>query len=63
LFDIRSSTPFSSLFDPSAKSARRIKTDESMQIYALFVSLISHQPAVLFSQNKPAAVISHQPNE
>jgi hypothetical protein len=45
---------------------------------ALFVSLISHQPAVLFShnksatsnqpavlfsQNKPARAISHQPNE
>jgi hypothetical protein len=23
----------------------------------------SHQPAVLFSQNKPAPAISHQPNE
>jgi hypothetical protein len=47
-------------------------------IIALFVWLISHQPAVLFSQdksatsnqpavlfsqNKPAPVISHQPNE
>jgi hypothetical protein len=47
-------------------------------VYALFVWLISHQPAVLFSQNKPAItnqpavffsqnkpapVISHQPNE
>jgi hypothetical protein len=46
--------------------------------YALFVWLISHQPTVLFSQNKPAAsnqpavlfsqnksapAISHQPNE
>jgi hypothetical protein len=46
--------------------------------YALFVWLISHQPAVLFSQNKPATsnqpavlfsqnksapAISHQPNE
>jgi hypothetical protein len=45
---------------------------------ALFVWLISHQPAVLFSQNKPATsnqptvlfshnksapAISHQPNE
>jgi hypothetical protein len=45
---------------------------------ALFVWLISHQPAVLFSQNKPAAsnqptiffsqnksasATSHQPNE
>jgi hypothetical protein len=48
------------------------------QSYALFVWLISHQPAVLFSQNKsaisnqpavlfsqhkPAPAISHQPNE
>jgi hypothetical protein len=47
-------------------------------IGALFVWLISHQPAVLFSQNKPATsnqpavlffqnksapAISHQPNE
>jgi hypothetical protein len=47
-------------------------------IIALFVWLISHQPAVLFSQNKPATsnqptvrfsqdkpapAISHQPNE
>jgi hypothetical protein len=31
--------------------------------YALFVWLISHQPAVFFSQNKPAPAISHQPNE
>jgi hypothetical protein len=26
-------------------------------------SAISNQPAVLFSQNKPAPAISHQPNE
>jgi hypothetical protein len=47
-------------------------------MYALFAWLISHQPAVLFSQNKPttsnqptvlfshnksAPAISHQPNE
>jgi hypothetical protein len=46
--------------------------------YAMFAWLISHQPAVLFSQNKPATInqpavlfsqnksapaISHQPNE
>jgi hypothetical protein len=46
--------------------------------YSLFVRLISHQPAVLFSQNKPATsnqpavlfsqnksapAINHQPNE
>jgi hypothetical protein len=30
---------------------------------ALFVWLINHQPAVLFSQNKSAPAISHQPNE
>jgi hypothetical protein len=50
----------------------------SDSINALFVWLISHQPAVLFSQNKsaisnqpavlfsqskPAPAISHQPNE
>jgi hypothetical protein len=49
-----------------------------MSSRALFVFLISHQPAVLFSQNKlaisnqpavlfsqskPALAISHQPNE
>jgi hypothetical protein len=48
------------------------------EIYTLFAWLISHQPAVLFShnkpatsnqpavlfpQNKPAPVISHQPTE
>jgi hypothetical protein len=48
------------------------------KIFALFAWLISHQPtvlfsqnkpatsnqpAVLFSQNKPAPAISHQPNE
>jgi hypothetical protein len=47
-------------------------------VYAMFAWLISHQPAVLlsrnkpdtnnqptvfFSQNKPAPAISHQPNE
>jgi hypothetical protein len=32
-------------------------------MYSLFVRLISHQPAVLFSQNKSAPAISHQPNE
>jgi hypothetical protein len=39
--------------------------------FSLFVRLISHQPAVLFCQNKPATsnqhksapAISHQPNE
>jgi hypothetical protein len=30
---------------------------------ALFAWLISHQSAVLFSQNKPASAISHQTNE
>jgi hypothetical protein len=30
-----------------------------LRIYALFAWLISHQPAVLFSQNKPAT--SNQP--
>jgi hypothetical protein len=30
---------------------------------SLFVRLLSHQPAVLFSQNKSAPAISHQPNE
>jgi hypothetical protein len=52
--------------------------DESNDLSALFAWLISHQPAVLFSQNKPAMsnqpavpfsqtksapAISHQPNE
>jgi hypothetical protein len=49
-----------------------------MMMTALFAGLISHQPAVLFSRNKPATInqpavlfyrnkpapaISHQPNE
>jgi hypothetical protein len=49
-----------------------------LEVYALFAWLISHQPAVLFSQNKPATnnqptilfsqnkrapAISHQSNE
>jgi hypothetical protein len=51
---------------------------KEVHTYALFVWLISHQPAVIFSQNKPATsnqptvlfshnksapAISHQPNE
>jgi hypothetical protein len=28
-----------------------------------YFSLTTNQPAVLFSQNKPASDISHQPNE
>jgi hypothetical protein len=35
----------------------------SLTLFALFAWLISHQPAVLFSQNKPAPAISHQPTE
>jgi hypothetical protein len=35
------------------------KTNGNMQIFALFAWLISHQPAVLFSHNKPAT--SNQP--
>jgi hypothetical protein len=53
-------------------------TVHHVHIFALFIWLISHhaallfsqnkpatnnQPAVLFSQNKSAATISHQPNE
>jgi hypothetical protein len=33
------------------------------EINAMFARLISHQPAELFSQNKPAPAISHQPSE
>jgi hypothetical protein len=55
-----------------------IFTQHSEQVCALFAWLISHQPAVLFSQNKPATsnqpavpfsqnkpapAISHQPTE
>jgi hypothetical protein len=51
---------------------------QHVQVYALFAWLIGHQPAVLFSQtkpatnnptavlfsqNKPAPAVSHQPNE
>jgi hypothetical protein len=32
-------------------------------LYSIFVWLISHQPAVIFSQNKPAPPISHHSNE
>jgi hypothetical protein len=53
-------------------------SQSQLSFYALFVWLISHQPPVLFSQNKPATnnqptiifsqnesapAISHQPNE
>jgi hypothetical protein len=56
----------------------RPKEQKEEKAIALFVWLISHQPAVLFSQNKPATsnqpavlfsqnksapAISHQPNE
>jgi hypothetical protein len=56
----------------------RAKAADQASIIALFAWLISHQPTVLFSQNKsatsnqptilftqnkPAPVISHQPNE
>jgi hypothetical protein len=34
-----------------------------LQSNGLFIRLISHQTAVLFSQNKSAPAISHQPNE
>jgi hypothetical protein len=55
-----------------------ISTPPSLNILALFVWLISHQPALLFSQNEPAIsnqpavlisqnklapAINHQPNE
>jgi hypothetical protein len=32
-------------------------------LFSLFKPAISNQPAVLFSQSKPAPAISHQPNE
>jgi hypothetical protein len=56
----------------------KVIREEKIEIYSLFASLINHQPAVLFSQNKPATsnqpavlfsqnkpapAISHQPNE
>jgi hypothetical protein len=34
-----------------------------VKIHTLFVWLISHPPTVLFSQNKSAPAVSHQPNE
>jgi hypothetical protein len=55
-----------------------MRPERTLGTYALFVWLISHQPAVifsqikpatsnqpavLFSQNKSASAISHQPNE
>jgi hypothetical protein len=55
-----------------------VASTRARQVGALFAWLISHQPAVLFSQNKPvssnqpavlisqnepAPAISHQPNE
>jgi hypothetical protein len=71
-----SRTPFLCLFEfcPRVEFVHLIFTD----ILSLFVRLISHQPVVLFSQNKPATsnqpavlfpqnksapAISHQPNE
>jgi hypothetical protein len=56
----------------------KLATFTSVKLYSLFAWLISHQPAVLFSQNKsatnnqptvlfsqnkPAPAISHQPTE
>jgi hypothetical protein len=38
-------------------------SDRALGAGSLFVRLINHQPAVLFSQNKSAPAISHQPNE
>jgi hypothetical protein len=35
----------------------------SQQYFSLATKVISKQSAVLFSQNKPAPAISHQPNE
>jgi hypothetical protein len=64
-------------YDPKEKKKKE-KDDCHVRVqnckqtkHALFVWLISHQyfslrtnqPAVLFSQNKPAPAISHQPNE
>jgi hypothetical protein len=62
----------------ATKSAHASVPRSTIPINSLFVRLISHQPAVLFSQNKPATsnqpavlfsqnksapAISHQPNE
>jgi hypothetical protein len=60
------------------RTKKEFQVGDMVYINALFVWLISHQPtvlfsqnkpatsnqpAVLFSQNKPAPAISHQPNE
>jgi hypothetical protein len=62
--------------DDVVRRIRTAPTDDDL--FALFVWLISHQPTVLFSQNKPATnnqpavlfyqnksapAINHQPNE
>jgi hypothetical protein len=62
----------------AAKMAQKQMYQEKFQTCSLFAWLISHQPAVLLSQNKPATsnqpavlfsqnksapAISHQPNE
>jgi hypothetical protein len=67
---------FGQLFEDLAKGKK--PADGEGGKYALFAWFISHQPAVLFSQskpatsnqpavlfsqNKPAPAISHQPNE
>jgi hypothetical protein len=64
--------------ESSERGSRRRREGTRLGIYALFIWLISHQPAVLFSQNKPAISnqrvvlfsqnkptppVSHQPNE
>jgi hypothetical protein len=62
---------FHFIFVQCMKELCDLLDSSGMQICALFVWLISHQPAVLFSQNKPATStflseqisISHQPNE
>jgi hypothetical protein len=60
------------------RTKKEFQVGDMVYINALFAWLISHQPtvlfsqnkpatsnqpAVLFSQNKPAPAISHQPNE
>jgi hypothetical protein len=70
--------PFNFLFMDGMNIFLIFFLELNLAVIALFVWLISHQPTVLFSQNKPATsnqpallsyrnksapVISHQPNE
>jgi hypothetical protein len=50
-------------YQPPASSTFFLTTNQQPASSTFFSQQTSNQPAVLFSQNKSAPVISHQPNE